>query len=99
MTPPLTRQGVSAEEGASAGSDSAGARRTAQLQRALAFATEVAEGATVAWEWLSERLPVHLPLRLAADAALQLLLTLLPSVPVRVKDIEVSFKVRLSKAA
>lgn len=81
-------------------SDSAGVpgadakpQSNAKLLQALAAARGAAARAANAWEWLSEHAPVHLPLRLVADAALQLLITLLPSVPVRVKDIQVSFEV------
>ena len=78
-------------------SDSAGAyvkpQRYFKLLQALAAARGAAARGADAWEWLCERTPVRLPLRLVADAALQLLITLLPSVPVRVKDIKVSFEV------
>ncbi len=66
-------------------------------QKAMALARRCLEALLAAGRWAAERLPplpVHLPLRLAGSMALQLLLALLPSVPVRVKEIEVTFEVR-----
>lgn len=61
-------------------------------------ASRGARGLTAAARWLAAHLPplpVGLPLRMAGSMALQLLLALVPSVPVRAKDIVVSFEVAL----
>ena len=62
-------------------------------------ASSSARGLAAAAKWLAVHLPplpIGLPLRMAGSMALQLLLALVPSVPVRVKDIVVSFEVALS---
>lgn len=59
-------------------------------------ASSSARGLAAAAKWLAAHLPplpIGLPLRMAGSMALQLLLALMPSVPVRIKDIVVSFEV------
>jgi hypothetical protein len=61
-------------------------------------ASSSARGLAAAARWLAAHLPplpIGLPLRMAGSMALQLLLALMPSVPLRIKDIVVSFEVTL----
>lgn len=72
------------------------------VQQARAIAAKVLRTLAEAARWVAARLPplpLHLPLRLAGSMALQLLLALLPSVPVRLKEIEIRFEVSRSGAA
>lgn len=71
------------------------AQPSAAQRAKAAGATALRRLAAVA-RWTAARLPplpVGLPLRLAGSMVLQLLLALVPSMPVRVKDIEVRFEV------
>lgn len=46
----------------------------------------------IVWARVRVWLPFHLPLRFVGNTVLQLLLALLPSVPVRIKGISVTFE-------
>lgn len=104
--PPARRQPAAAADAAQLqvgadGSAQQGAAAQPGAQRSAAQQGKVAGAAALRWlvaatRWVAARLPplpVGLPLRLAGSMALQLLLALVPSMPVRVKDIEVRFEV------
>ena len=75
------------------------AERQQTGRQALALAKRATAAVVAAARWIATHappLPVQLPLRLASGALLQLILALLPSVPVRVKEIDIRFEVGLT---